>query len=200
MPARSPNYMNDKREHIVSATISCLEKLGLSQTSMTDVCSEAKISRGALYVHFTSKDELLEAVIKRLGDESFSHISFESVNLFTNSIETHLRFMIEPSRRAMVHVEADLLSASRMSDRLSVELSQAISQRLNRLKTGLKKLGNTGCFNDGVDAVVAAHAIDAFLIGSVQGSMNASPTRLRLKALRLIFTTIFRNSALHNAK
>jgi hypothetical protein len=68
------------------------------------------------------------------------------------------------------------------------------------LKTGLKKLGNTGCFNDGVDAVVAAHAIDAFLIGSVQGSMNASPTRLRLKALRLIFTTIFRNSALHNAK
>ena len=88
MPARSPNYMSDKREHIVSATISCLEKLGLSQTSMTDVCAEANISRGALYIHFTSKDELLEAVIKRLGDESFSRISFESVNLFTNSIET----------------------------------------------------------------------------------------------------------------
>ena len=54
------------RVAILEATIDCLEKHGYSQTTMQLIAEVAKISRGAMTHHYTSKQELISAVIDYL--------------------------------------------------------------------------------------------------------------------------------------
>jgi AcrR family transcriptional regulator len=54
----------ETREHILQAAIYCFAHQGYDSTSVADICAFAKISKGALYHHFASKQavflELLE--------------------------------------------------------------------------------------------------------------------------------------------
>ena len=192
MPARTVEYMKEKREQIVSATIDCIGRLGLAQASLSEICTAAKISRGAFYIHFASKDELLEAIVQRLGEESSAALSFDSVESFRKSLESQLKFMLAPARISQRQVELDLMIASRVSERLHFEFSKAVNRRFERLREGVQKLADAGLCNVGVDATVAAHVIDSFLIGSVKGGMTVQPVTASLKSLRFILAAILR--------
>jgi TetR/AcrR family transcriptional regulator, repressor for uid operon len=48
-----------RREHILSAAERCFARQGFHQTSIQDICREAGISAGALYVYFASKEDLI---------------------------------------------------------------------------------------------------------------------------------------------
>ena len=54
--------MLDKRLKIVTAAETLFDKKGFKSTSMQEIAIEAGISKGAVYLHFKSKDELLLAV------------------------------------------------------------------------------------------------------------------------------------------
>lgn len=63
MPKRNAAYMLEQREQITKAALRCFVSNGLHKTSMRDVCREAGVSMGALYVHFQNKEQLLEATV-----------------------------------------------------------------------------------------------------------------------------------------
>jgi AcrR family transcriptional regulator len=54
------------RTAILEATIDCLERHGYAQTTMQLIAEVAKISRGAMTHHYSSKQELISAVIDYL--------------------------------------------------------------------------------------------------------------------------------------
>ena len=57
---------NDEREQrILDAAVNLLVHYGFDKTAVSDIAREAGISKGAIYLHFKSKDELLEALIIR---------------------------------------------------------------------------------------------------------------------------------------
>lgn len=53
------------REHIVEAADRLFYQQGYEHTSFADIANVVKISRGNFYFHFKTKDEILNAVIKR---------------------------------------------------------------------------------------------------------------------------------------
>ncbi|MGJ8528010.1 TetR/AcrR family transcriptional regulator [Maritalea sp.] len=59
--------MNDKdklREtRILEATAALISKFGYNKTTVADIASAAGISKGAIYLHFKSKEEVLEALL-----------------------------------------------------------------------------------------------------------------------------------------
>jgi len=59
--------MNDKttRDHIVEAADRLFYQQGYEHTSFSHIADAVKISRGNFYYHFKSKDEILDAVIRR---------------------------------------------------------------------------------------------------------------------------------------
>jgi AcrR family transcriptional regulator len=52
-------------ERILAAAEQCLSRLGVSRLSMTDVATQAGVSRGAVYLHFSDRRTLLDAVLTR---------------------------------------------------------------------------------------------------------------------------------------
>ncbi|MCD0484543.1 TetR/AcrR family transcriptional regulator [Streptacidiphilus sp. ASG 303] len=55
------------RELVVRAAAVCFDTTGFAATSLGDIVETAKVSKGALYFHFSSKEKLAEAVAAQSG-------------------------------------------------------------------------------------------------------------------------------------
>ena len=67
MPKLNPQEMERRRGRIVAAARLCFSRDGFSDCSMDEICAEAGLSKGAVYNHFSSKEELIYAVADEQG-------------------------------------------------------------------------------------------------------------------------------------
>jgi TetR/AcrR family transcriptional regulator, repressor for uid operon len=65
MPKLKPATQRARREHILDAAELCFARSGFHRTTMQDICKEAAISPGALYVYFASKEDLIAGIAER---------------------------------------------------------------------------------------------------------------------------------------
>jgi AcrR family transcriptional regulator len=61
-PKVSQEHLDARRRQIVDAAITCFTRDGFHRATMQDICREARLSPGAVYRYFSSKDELIEAI------------------------------------------------------------------------------------------------------------------------------------------
>jgi AcrR family transcriptional regulator len=65
MPKLKPDTQRARREHILDAAEQCFARSGFHRTTMQDICREAHVSPGALYVYFSSKEDLIAGIVER---------------------------------------------------------------------------------------------------------------------------------------
>lgn len=65
MPKLKPATQRARREHILDAAEVCFARSGFHRTTMQDICKEAAVSPGALYVYFASKEDLIAGLADR---------------------------------------------------------------------------------------------------------------------------------------
>ena len=65
MPKLKPDIQRARREHILDAAEQCFARAGFHRTTMHDICKEAGVSPGALYVYFDSKEALIAGIAER---------------------------------------------------------------------------------------------------------------------------------------
>lgn len=65
MPKLRPETLAARREHILDAAERCFARSGFHRCTMADICADAGISAGALYVHFPSKETLIAGIAER---------------------------------------------------------------------------------------------------------------------------------------
>jgi TetR/AcrR family transcriptional repressor of uid operon len=65
MPRLKPDTQRARREHILDAAELCFARAGFHRCTMQDICREAGVSPGALYVYFSSKEALIAGMVER---------------------------------------------------------------------------------------------------------------------------------------
>lgn len=63
MPKVSDAHRRARRREILDAAASCFARQGFHRTSMQDIVRESGISAGLVYRYFTSKDEVIAAIV-----------------------------------------------------------------------------------------------------------------------------------------
>jgi TetR/AcrR family transcriptional repressor of bet genes len=63
-----------RRQQLVEATISCIAKLGLGNTTLAKVAQEAGLSQGIVNLHFDSKDNLLNETLRYVAKDYDEHL------------------------------------------------------------------------------------------------------------------------------
>ena len=58
-----------RRRQVVEATLDCIDRLGISQTTLAAIAARAGLSQGNILFHFGSKEALLENTLRELNDE-----------------------------------------------------------------------------------------------------------------------------------
>lgn len=65
MPKLAPETHSAKRTHILDAAERCFARSGFHRATMNEICKEARVSPGAFYVYFASKEELIAGLCER---------------------------------------------------------------------------------------------------------------------------------------
>lgn len=65
MPKLKPETQQARRERILDAAEICFARAGFHRCTMQDICKEAGVSPGALYVYFASKEDLIAGIVER---------------------------------------------------------------------------------------------------------------------------------------
>ena len=141
MPKLKPDTQRARREHILDAAEQCFAREGFHATTMQDICKEAAVSPGALYVYFTSKEALIEGICER--DRSDFQARFEDLTEADDFFEA-LRaigeqyFVEEPVHKRLMCIEIGMESTRnprvgtlfRSVDNFVTESFQDLFQRL----------------------------------------------------------------------
>jgi TetR/AcrR family transcriptional repressor of uid operon len=69
MPKLSDEQQEERRARILDAAERCFARTGFHRTTMQDICKEAGVSPGALYIWFSSKEALIAGIAARNRDE-----------------------------------------------------------------------------------------------------------------------------------
>lgn len=69
MPKLKPEELEARRREILDAARACFLRSGFHQTTTDDICREAAITPGGLYHYFSSKEQIITAVIKQTAQD-----------------------------------------------------------------------------------------------------------------------------------
>ena len=141
MPRLKPDTQRLRREHILDAAELCFSRQGFHRTTMQDICKEAAVSPGALYVYFDSKEALIAGIAERDRNEfqeRFAALSAAPDFLAALSEIGRKYFVEEPAHKRLMCVEIGLESTRnprvgeifRSVDVFVRESFQALFQRL----------------------------------------------------------------------
>ena len=83
-----------RKQQLIDATIDCIDRLGLSQTTLARIAERAGLSQGNVVFHFRSKEALLEHTLQFLNDEH-QDIWEQAIAAAGDSPGLRLRAMIE---------------------------------------------------------------------------------------------------------
>ena len=68
--SRNRKRQSEFRKHqLINATMDCIDKLGISQTTLARIAERAGLSQGNIVFHFQSKEALLDQTLRHLSDE-----------------------------------------------------------------------------------------------------------------------------------
>jgi AcrR family transcriptional regulator len=87
----------ETHERILQAALACFRRKGYNHTTMDDIVAESGLSKGTLYWHFESKDDLLTAVFTSTF-EAFGEDAISDIICYETAAE---------KLRAMAHGAAD---------------------------------------------------------------------------------------------
>jgi len=115
-PKVTQEYKKDARERILSAAEKLFSSKGYYDTSMDEIVAESKLSKGAIYGYFKSKEDLFVALQDRQLEESITELG--SAFAPGDSARTKLEKVIDAAFGSMV-------GASKKSCRISLEFNVA---------------------------------------------------------------------------
>jgi TetR/AcrR family transcriptional regulator, repressor for uid operon len=113
VPKLKPATQRARREHILDASEVCFARAGFHRTTMQDICKEALISPGALYVYFNSKEDLIAGLAERDRSdfaERFADLSASTDLMLSLSELGNHYFDEEPAHKRTMCLEIGLES------------------------------------------------------------------------------------------
>lgn len=108
MPKLSPDAQRARRAHILDAAEICFARAGFHRCTIQDICKEASISAGALYLYFDSKEDLIAGIAERDREQfqsRFENLADAEDFLEALSILGEQYFVEEPAARRLMCVE-----------------------------------------------------------------------------------------------
>ena len=162
----------DRKKRILDAAADLFVHFGFDKTTVSDIAREAGISKGAIYLHFASKDELLESLIIRemmaYGTKWFELIEADPEGGTIGGMYKNSLYALEGSAfmAAMYRKDGRVLgNYLRKPDNFFRE-SQATQNQSARYEF-VKLMQAAGSVRQDLDPKVIAHIMDMLAYGLV---------------------------------
>ena len=156
MPKVSSEYLDARRAQILSAAVTCFARDGFHRTTMQDIVQEAKLSPGAIYRYFASKEDMIAAI----ADERHAR----EVSLITKAIEddgTQTGFerlidgfhaiLLDPEESQRRRLGVQLWAEALRDERIMKIMQEGIDGSREPLAEMIKRSQESGELSNGLD-------------------------------------------------
>jgi AcrR family transcriptional regulator len=183
------------REALLSTCLSLFAERGFASTSIDEIARAAGLTKGAMYWHFASKDDLFQAILDRIRSvwQDVVHLPVTAqqrprdrlAQLFDSYAE-----LFRESPEICLFLQQVLLDQHNKG--FSAQVAQVFSRTARFVARIIDDGKAAGAMRPGVDSLTTAHLILAMLAGaSQQASITRAPTLPRLiseaKAMTLAY-------------
>ncbi|HEX5780086.1 MAG TPA: helix-turn-helix domain-containing protein [Xanthobacteraceae bacterium] len=152
----------DRREEILDAAQRCFARAGFHQTSMQEICAEARMSPGGLYRYFASKEAIIAGIAERdRADVAEQFRIMREAPDFFQGLEMAARHYFVERPLDEVVVCAEIMSESRRSaevDRIHTAIEADVKKGLIEL---LQEAAATGAVSKKIDFEATANILMA---------------------------------------
>lgn len=156
------------REALIAAAIRLFARDGLD-VSQAEICAYAGYTRGAFYVHFESRDDLIAAAMERITQKSLDALlgldSSDDIETVVRRFPRRLRKGEHPISKAGGVRPHQLLDACARSPAIHAQYNALTKIGVERTAEMLKANQKAGGLRRDVDAAHAAVLLKAAMIG-----------------------------------
>ncbi len=153
MPRISSDKLAERRARILDAAEACFARSGFHRTTMQDICREAGVSAGAVYVYFDSKEALIEGIVARDRVEAAEAMGMlAEAEDFLVALEAvlHACVLARPAHKAALFIE--IIGEAHRNPRVAASLGQCDSQLRSLLRSLIERARADGRIPDGLPA------------------------------------------------
>jgi AcrR family transcriptional regulator len=172
MPKVSQEHMDQRRQQILAAANRCFARLGFHDATMQDIIGEAGLSAGAIYNHFSSKENIIIAIAdeRHAREAEVCRAAANEVDAFAALMHLGQAFFHdlsapgqEEERRVGVQLWAEALNNRKL---LKVTLEGSV-EPLRVLKQLMDRLKASGDLSQQVNSEAMARVMVALFQGLV---------------------------------
>jgi AcrR family transcriptional regulator len=164
---------DETREAILSASLKLFAKRGFTSTSVDEIGRAAGITKGAVYWHFKSKDELFLAILDRIRVH-WQEVIFRPVSARTGAQE-RLELLFDSYQTFFSETPETCLFLQRVlleeHEIFSPQVGRVFRRTARFIEKILEQGKATGDFRDDLDSLLTAHQIVGALSGATQQSL-----------------------------
>jgi TetR/AcrR family transcriptional regulator, transcriptional repressor for nem operon len=191
--------MNDTREYIIDQAYSLFITKSYEAVSISEISKAIGFTKGALYHHFTNKEELFRAVIDK-------YLLITEISIPTDDLSL-AQFMEESLKKAEeivrnilgekpayipINYFALLIDAFRHYPGFAEEKGQYIGIEINRIKSVLDNAIKRGEIRKDIDTGIMATNYFSIAIGLTTNLLNNSSPQKTLEFLREQYKELYK--------
>ncbi len=192
MPKVVPEYKEEAKSRILEAANKVFAERGYHEATMDDIAKRLGVSKGAIYLYFSSKEDLFEAMCKT-APQAFKEILYSSFGDEANPVQSATQFFDKMLKLSASNpgLSFEILSEASRNPSLKRILKQN-HEEYERVLTGFLAEGRKRkIVGDNLDIRPLANALIALWNGLetllVSGLPIDEARRAWLEALKAIF-------------
>ena len=169
-PKVSEQYMTDRRNQILDAAVATFSRKGFHMATIEDIRLEAGLSRGAVYHYFKTKEDIIDGIRQRSGQQAEAIFvgaaeAGEPDSLLLRLIDDTVSNMVSPESVEANRLAMFLWAESLVNQRIMDGQLAAFKPYLDVLEEGVMEAQRAGKLDPNLEATAVARLIAGAMIG-----------------------------------
>ena len=139
--------MKKKKDIILEAAASLFATHGFEKTSVAAICENAQVSKGLVYHHFKSKDEILIAIYEQSTEEMVNLSKVDSKKMPSEKLKDIIEevFLQLESNKPFYQFNLNIMFQPSTKRMLENQIKERATLLFNAVKSIFKKIDLTNC-------------------------------------------------------
>jgi len=169
-PKVSDEYLEERRQQILDAAVASFSRNGLHQTTIEDIRVEAKLSKGAVYHYFKTKEDIIDAIRQRSAEQAepiyaAASKSEDAMTRLLDLIDTAFAGIVSPNSVEANRLALFLWAESIVNQRIMDGQLDSFNPFLKRMADDVRKAQADGKINPEIAPEGIARAVTGAMRG-----------------------------------
>ncbi len=171
MPRVTDAHRESRRRQILDASVECFAREGFHRSSMAQIIAEAGVSAGTIYLYFTGKEEIVEAIAEERHALESALASAALANPDTaqalhDLAAGYLDWLSDPLEQKRRRVTVQVWAEALRSERVASIVRDGVGQR-HQVADFVRERQQRGELIPSVDADALSRAMLSLILGFV---------------------------------